>query len=143
MADTQYELRYLPLFYEDLEQKVIYISEILHNEKAANDLLDAVEKAIMERLPIHPIGENKLKNIDFVHKECTLSIHMQNDKFKGKGYGTIAEQLAIKYAFNEIGLKRVYADTIQKNKRSQHVLEKLGFRFIREDGMFKYYVIER
>ena len=45
MADTQYELRYLPLFYEDLEQKVIYISETLHNEKAANDLLDAVEKA--------------------------------------------------------------------------------------------------
>ena len=52
MDDTQYELRYLPLFYEDLEQKVIYISETLHNEKAANDLLDAVEKAIMERLPI-------------------------------------------------------------------------------------------
>lgn len=52
MADTQYELRYLPLFYEDLEQNVIYISETLHNEKAANDLLDAVEKAIMERLPI-------------------------------------------------------------------------------------------
>ena len=52
MADTQYELRYLPLFYEDLEQKVIYISETLNNEKAANDLLDAVEKAIMERLPI-------------------------------------------------------------------------------------------
>jgi len=52
MADTQYELRYLPLFYEDLEQKVIYISKTLHNEKAANDLLDAVEKAIMERLPI-------------------------------------------------------------------------------------------
>ena len=41
MADTQNELRYLPLFYEDLEQKVIYISETLHNEKA-----------IMERLPI-------------------------------------------------------------------------------------------
>ena len=52
MADTQYELRYLPLFYEDLEQKVICISKTLHNEKAANDLLDAVEKAIMERLPI-------------------------------------------------------------------------------------------
>ena len=36
MADTQYELRYLPLFYEDLEQKVIYISETLHNEKIGN-----------------------------------------------------------------------------------------------------------
>ena len=29
MADTQYELRYLPLFYEDLEQKVIYIYQKL------------------------------------------------------------------------------------------------------------------
>ena len=52
MADIEYELRYLPLFYEDLEQKVLYIAETLHNEKAANDLLDAVEQAIMERLPV-------------------------------------------------------------------------------------------
>ena len=52
MADIQYELRYLPLFFEDLEQKVVYIAETLQNEKAANDLLDAVENAIMERLPV-------------------------------------------------------------------------------------------
>ena len=38
MADTQYELRYLPLFYEDLKQKVTCISETLHNVKAENDL---------------------------------------------------------------------------------------------------------
>ena len=42
MADTQYELRYLPLFYEDLEQKVIYISETLNNEKAANALKETI-----------------------------------------------------------------------------------------------------
>lgn len=52
MVDTKYKLRYLPLFYEDLEQKVVYIAEKLHNEKAANDLIDAVEKAILERLPV-------------------------------------------------------------------------------------------
>ena len=52
MADIQYRLRYLPLFYEDLKQKVVYIAETLQNEKAANDLLDAVEKAILERLPV-------------------------------------------------------------------------------------------
>ena len=52
MADTKYKLRYLPLFYEDLEQKVIYIAENLHNQKAANDLLDAVENAILERQPV-------------------------------------------------------------------------------------------
>ena len=52
MADTKYKLRYLPLFYEDLEQKVVYIAKNLQNEKAANDLLDAVESAILERQPV-------------------------------------------------------------------------------------------
>ena len=52
MADRKYKLRYLPLFYEDLEQKVVYIAENLKNPKAANDLIDAMEKAILERLPV-------------------------------------------------------------------------------------------
>ena len=52
MAETKYKLRYLPLFYEDLEQKVVYIAENLQNPKAANDLIDAVENAIFERLPV-------------------------------------------------------------------------------------------
>ncbi|MDD7333491.1 MAG: type II toxin-antitoxin system RelE/ParE family toxin [Lachnospiraceae bacterium] len=52
MVDTKYTLRYLPLFYEDLEQKVVYIAANLQNEKAANDLLDAVESAILERQPV-------------------------------------------------------------------------------------------
>ena len=52
MADTKYQLRYLPLFYEDLEQKVVYIAVNLGNEKAANDLLDAVQKVILERQPV-------------------------------------------------------------------------------------------
>ena len=52
MANTKYKLRYLPLFFEDLEEKIVYIAEILHNEKAANDLLDEVEAAILERQPV-------------------------------------------------------------------------------------------
>ena len=39
MADTKYKLRYLPLFYKDLEEKIVYITEKLHNKKVANDLL--------------------------------------------------------------------------------------------------------
>ena len=52
MANTKYTLRYLPLFFEDLEEKIVYIAEVLHNEKAANDLLDEVEAAILERQPV-------------------------------------------------------------------------------------------
>lgn len=51
MDNEKYELRYLPLFYEDLENVVVYIAEELCNVQAANDLIDAVEKAILDRLP--------------------------------------------------------------------------------------------
>lgn len=51
MPDNQYELRYLPLFYTDLEEAVSYITEKLNNITAARDLVSSVEKAILERLP--------------------------------------------------------------------------------------------
>lgn len=90
-----------------------------------------------------PIGELQLKQIDLQKKECTLSIHMQNDTEKGKGYGSAAEQIALKYAFTVMGMVAVNADTLIKNTRSQHVLEKVGFRFIKEENGFRFYRCER
>jgi len=51
MSSKKYRLSYLPFFYDDLDEKVTYISEKLKNPKAANDLLNKVEAAILERLP--------------------------------------------------------------------------------------------
>jgi len=51
MEENSYSLRYLPLFYKDLEEVVTYIAEVLHNSKAANDLLDEIEIAIKKRRP--------------------------------------------------------------------------------------------
>lgn len=66
MPNRKYTLSYLPIFYEDLDEKVTYISERLKNPEAANDLLDKVEEAILERLPVaesfeqyHSIWERK------------------------------------------------------------------------------------
>ena len=86
-----------------------------------------------------PIGEIQLKDIDETKKECTLSIHMQNDRQKGKGYGTIAEQLAVDYAFKVLGMEAVNADTLLKNERSRRVLEKAGFQCVGRDEHFWYY----
>lgn len=52
MDKKSYKLRYLPLFYTDLEEKITYISDKLKNKKAANDLVDAVESAILERVEV-------------------------------------------------------------------------------------------
>ena len=48
---AKYTLRYLPLFYDDLEERVAYLSDVLLNPDASNNLIDAVEKAILDRLP--------------------------------------------------------------------------------------------
>ena len=45
-------LQYSPIFYEDLDEKVMYIVDKLKNPQAANNLLDRVEAAILERLPV-------------------------------------------------------------------------------------------
>ncbi len=50
--NNNYKLRYLPLFYEDFNEKIAYIRNILQNKKAADDLIDEVEKAILNRLPV-------------------------------------------------------------------------------------------
>lgn len=66
MLNKEYRLSYLPLFYDDLEEAVAYIAEKLKNPQAANDLLDKVEAAILERLPMaesfepyHSVRERK------------------------------------------------------------------------------------
>ncbi|WP_411676374.1 GNAT family N-acetyltransferase [Caproicibacter sp.] len=86
-----------------------------------------------------PIGEIILKNIDEIARKCTLSIHLQNDSVKGQGIGTKAERLALIYAFSELNMASVNADAVIKNERSQHVLEKVGFHFLRQEGSFRYY----
>ena len=89
------------------------------------------------------VGECKLKNIDFQKQECSLGIHLRDDSVKEKGYGTQAERLILQYAFEELGMVAVNADAALKNTRSQHVLEKVGFRYIREDETFRYYRCEK
>lgn len=52
MTHYNYHIRYLPLFFDDLNDITSYIKNELSNLKAANDLVDAVEDAILKRLPV-------------------------------------------------------------------------------------------
>lgn len=117
-----------------------YNAEAVHRYFESRQEPSRILFAIM--LGDKPIGELQLKSIDRVRKECTLSIHLQNDAVKNKGYGTQAEHLAVQYAFHELGMAAVNADATIKNTRSQHVLEKVGFVLTREEGIFRYYRME-
>lgn len=91
MDRGKYKLRYLPLFYEDLEQKVLYISEKLHNVQAANDLIDEVEKAILERLPVaesfeqyQSLKERKYQYYRIYVKNYVIYYVVIDDEYDGK-----------------------------------------------------------
>lgn len=88
------------------------------------------------------VGEVILKNIE-PGKCATLGISMKNAGFKDKGFGTRAERLAIDYVFYKLGIPVLYADSILTNTRSQHVLEKAGFRETGRDETFVYYKISQ
>ena len=85
------------------------------------------------------VGEIQIKRIDKEKLCSTLSIHLVNDEFKGKGYGTEAQRLLIDYAINTLGLKTIYADAVHRNYRSKHILEKLGFKHLYDDDALSYY----
>ena len=88
-----------------------------------------------------PIGEILFKHMDYSKHTAVLSIHLQNDSVKEKGYGTEAVGLAVEYAFNVLHLQVLHADVNKNNSRSIHVLEKAGFQYIKEDEYFCYYDI--
>ena len=88
--DNEYELRYLPLFYEDMYEKITYIREKLLNPEAADALIDAVEEAILERLPncesfepYHSVKEREYPYYRIYVKNFTVYyvvIHMDDRK---------------------------------------------------------------
>ncbi len=88
------------------------------------------------------VGELIVKNI--TPGQCaTLSLSMKNAKYKDRGFGTMAERLALTYVFHDLDIPTVYANAVRTNTRSQHVMEKVGFHLINEDETFKYYRIDR
>jgi RimJ/RimL family protein N-acetyltransferase len=58
-------------------------------------------------------------------------------QYWGQGYGTEVAKRVIKYAFEELKLKRLEVNHMTRNIRSQHVIEKCGFQL---EGLMRAYV---
>ena len=64
MEKKQYKLRVLPLFEYDLNEITDYITYRLRNPEAADRLIDAVEAAIYQRLPMAEAFEPYRGSVD-------------------------------------------------------------------------------
>lgn len=69
---------------------------------------------------------------------CSAFLGYKLDKgFLNKGYMSMALEMLTKYAFEELGLHRIEANVMPKNKASLKVLEKNHFT---NEGISKYYL---
>jgi RimJ/RimL family protein N-acetyltransferase len=73
------------------------------------------------------IGHCGFVDVDHEEKTAQLRITLGDTSSHGKGYGTEATQLLLRYAFDEMGLQSVWLRVLSDNTRAIRVYEKNGF----------------
>jgi len=87
------------------------------------------------------IGFLDLFGLSWMHGDTWLGIGLGDREYWGRGYGTDAVQVALRYAFSELNLRRVTLGVFAYNPRAIKTYEKAGFtvegrlrRYITRDG---------
>jgi RimJ/RimL family protein N-acetyltransferase len=73
------------------------------------------------------IGFCVLMRVNHVHGDAFVGIGMGDPAYRGKGYGTDAMNLILRFAFQELNLHRVSLDAVATNARAVRSYEKCGF----------------
>lgn len=102
---------------------------------AARELAEGTDLPLAVRLlpDRRLIGATGLKGIDRQNLHAELGYWIRTD-YWGRGYATEAARAVVRYAFEELGLNRIYAHYMVRNPASGRVLERVGMR---EEGRLR------
>jgi RimJ/RimL family protein N-acetyltransferase len=84
---------------------------------------------------IHELGEGKtigfveLDGYEWSARNAWVGIGIGESDYQGKGYGTEAMNLLLKFAFHGLNLHRVNLNVFEFNQRAIRSYEKCGFRY--------------
>lgn len=85
---------------------------------------------VIERLDTQePIGVMTLSNIEKRHRRASTGSFIAYPKYWGKGYGTDAKMVLLKFAFTKLSLHRVWTQVFVTNPRSRRYNEKCGYKY--------------
>ena len=108
-----------------------------HDEDLTNSYWFAIRALEDGRL----LGDADLTVINWGGREAFVGIGIGEREFWGKGYGTDAMGLILRYAFTELNLRRVSLNVFEFNQRALRSYEKAGFQlegrqrqFIQREG---------
>lgn len=90
---------------------------------------DRVDYAIILKETQAYIGEVVLNEIDWENRSANFRIALAAKEWFGKGFGTEATRLMLKFGFMELDLHRIGLEVYDFNPRARHVYEKVGFVF--------------
>lgn len=94
----------------------------------------ACQMMICDRANDTPLGSVYIRDIDHVHHKGEYGIFIGEEAARGRGIGTEAAKLMIRYGFDELGLHRIYLRALAGNGQAIRSYEKAGFR---QEGYLK------
>jgi UDP-4-amino-4,6-dideoxy-N-acetyl-beta-L-altrosamine N-acetyltransferase len=74
------------------------------------------------------IGNTGLHDINWLHRNAEMGIVIGEKQYWGKGYGSDAARVLLRFAFDEMNLHRVQLTVYEDNVRAIRAYEKCGFR---------------
>ena len=74
-----------------------------------------------------PVGSVYVRDIDETHHKAEYGIFIGEKESRGKGYGTAAAKLMVRYCFEELALHRLFLRVYAENERAIRSYEKAGF----------------
>lgn len=87
----------------------------------------AVQMMICELETGKPLGSVYIRDIDRHHNKAEYGIFIGEPQARGRGIGTAAARLMLRYCFEEEGLHRVYLRALAGNRPAIRSYEKAGF----------------
>ena len=82
---------------------------------------------VRTRVDDTPIGMVELDGVAWPHGEAWIGIGLGERAYWGKGYGSDALRVLLRFAFQELNLHRVTLNVFEYNARALRTYERLGF----------------
>ena len=79
---------------------------------------DVVQMIICELGTDKPLGSVYIRDIDRLHKKAEYGLFIGEPSARGRGLGTAAAKLMLRYCFEEEGLHRVYLRALAGNEQA-------------------------
>lgn len=83
---------------------------------------------IVENKNNFPIGAINLMNIDYKNLHCDWGYYIGETSYRMGGYSIEAEYLILEYAFQNLGMNKVYCQTLAYNSKVIGIHTKFGFK---------------